>query len=375
MRLRNGTKVTAIKHVLLRQLREGEYKEGAQLPSGRDIAKAFDVSPVTATLALSELTNMGLTEARTGAGTFVVQRSSHESRQLVFGMVCGHWLSDTGLFHHATQSPSLPYYYEGIRIYGADEKGISIQLIRYHEHHMMEDNSELRRALESKQLDGLLILTKCDNEEIKCILRYHVPMVMCSHRALMWDIPWVEINEISGFRQLISLLMGHGHTRVRVLMNAVVGRTKEDICCKYIETARAVGLQGFDSESIFMNNPTAEDRASRETEYVHVVSEIMATKPTAVIAVDEVASDFIIRHCIQNGLEIPRDLSLVAMNDMTPTSHPLKLTALNIPDAIVDMMYEASALLNNAIAGEEVTLRTKITPSIIMGASVGPPKL
>ncbi len=374
MRPQNGTKILAIKDVLLSQIKDGEYRPGDRLPSARRLAEMFDVSPVTATLALGELSKMGIVRAQTGAGTFVLRIPSRTRGPRVIGLACGHWLASKGYFHQTPQSPSLSCFYEGIALYSAGGKDVSVRLLKYHEHAMMEEGGELRTALESGELDGLLLLSACDPEEIKFIQHQGMPMVMCSSRARMWDVPWVMINYVSGFRQMASLLMSRGHARVRMLANAVAGRTKEDICSEFIAIAKAVGLTSFDADSIFMNDPAHPDRLSREAEYVRVVDELMATDPTAVVAIDEVAADFVIRHCTRNKLRIPDDLSLVALNDMTPTAHDMRLTSLNIQDAIIDMTYEALAQLDNVIEGHDVTMGTKITPSIIAGESLGTPK-
>ena len=49
----------------------GSLPAGAELPSERQIAAEWDVSRPTATRALAALRNLGLAEARQGAGTFV----------------------------------------------------------------------------------------------------------------------------------------------------------------------------------------------------------------------------------------------------------------------------------------------------------------
>lgn len=59
-------------HGTLRSLiREGDYAEGDQFLTEREIARRFEVSRVTASKALSRLVSDGVLEIRKGAGTFI----------------------------------------------------------------------------------------------------------------------------------------------------------------------------------------------------------------------------------------------------------------------------------------------------------------
>ncbi len=52
----------------------GRLRPGDELPSERDIAAAWGISRPTATRALAQLRNEGLTESRQGSGTYVLAR-------------------------------------------------------------------------------------------------------------------------------------------------------------------------------------------------------------------------------------------------------------------------------------------------------------
>lgn len=50
MKTQDGIKVTGVKDVLLRMVKEGEYNPGERLPSVRDLARKFGVCPATASV-------------------------------------------------------------------------------------------------------------------------------------------------------------------------------------------------------------------------------------------------------------------------------------------------------------------------------------
>ena len=60
------------------QLKNGELKEGAKLPSIRQISDAYDVNYLTARQALKHLESLGLVEMQTGRGTYVTTRRQQQ---------------------------------------------------------------------------------------------------------------------------------------------------------------------------------------------------------------------------------------------------------------------------------------------------------
>ncbi|MER6212130.1 GntR family transcriptional regulator [Streptomyces sp. NPDC001642] len=56
------------------QIARGQLARGSRLPSEREIAEHFEVSPPTAREALRALASMGLVESRHGSGTYVTAR-------------------------------------------------------------------------------------------------------------------------------------------------------------------------------------------------------------------------------------------------------------------------------------------------------------
>ncbi|MGC4804737.1 GntR family transcriptional regulator [Micromonospora sp. DT233] len=58
---------------LLRKISDGTYPPGSQLPSGRDLADAYDVSQSTISRAVATLRERGLLVGRPGRGVFVAE--------------------------------------------------------------------------------------------------------------------------------------------------------------------------------------------------------------------------------------------------------------------------------------------------------------
>ncbi len=62
------------------QFTSGELKEGAKLPSIRQISEVYDVNYLTARQALKHLESLGLVEMQTGRGTYVTGRRQQQLR-------------------------------------------------------------------------------------------------------------------------------------------------------------------------------------------------------------------------------------------------------------------------------------------------------
>ncbi|WFE98038.1 winged helix-turn-helix domain-containing protein [Micromonospora sp. WMMD987] len=58
---------------LLRKIQEGRYPPGSQLPPGRDLADAYDVSQSTISRAVARLREQGVLVGRPGRGVFVAE--------------------------------------------------------------------------------------------------------------------------------------------------------------------------------------------------------------------------------------------------------------------------------------------------------------
>ncbi|MET0471432.1 MAG: GntR family transcriptional regulator, partial [Xanthobacteraceae bacterium] len=79
---REGPLYRRIVDALTADVASGRLRRGQQLPTHRALAKALGVDLTTVTRAYTEARRRGLTEARTGQGTFVAESMSHRAAAL-----------------------------------------------------------------------------------------------------------------------------------------------------------------------------------------------------------------------------------------------------------------------------------------------------
>ncbi len=369
--VRTNTKVNLVKNSITSQVIDGRFKPGDKLPSIRDLAKGFGVSHVTASLAVSELSASGLIDVRPGVGAFVAEKNEFDesAKQLTIGIALLNSSTTNIVDYSGLNHPAVGHMLAGFHTYFPNEKA-SVKLLGYHKGQLADKNSAVAAAVRSGRVDGLIITGPITPEEIDFVQKNNVAIVLCNHLVPQRSVPKVFINWQSGFRNMLAKLIELGHRDIELITYKEEWLLKQERGRSYVETANSLGLREFSRDSIHIVYNS--DRPVSREDYDNIVAEAMSKKPTAVIAFDEVIANRVVRYCYDRGLRIPADVSLAALNDMTPDSHPLRLTALNIQSAFVDMIYESCSLLERAIRGQMISSeRVMISTSIVDGESVG----
>ncbi len=369
--VRASTKVDMLKSSIASQVIDGKFKPGDKLPSIRDLARDFGVSHVTASLAVSELSASGLIDVRPGVGAFVAEKNDFGEmpKQLTIGIALLNSNTTSFVDYSGLNHPAVGYMLAGFHTYFPNEKA-SVKLLGYRKGQLADKNSAVSAAVRSGRVDGLIVTGPITPDEIDFVQSNNVAIVLCNHLVPERSVPRVFINWQSGFRNLLTKLINLGHNRIELITYKEEWLVKQERGKGYVETANSLGLKEFSHDSIHIIDNS--DRPVSREYYDAVVASAMSNRPTALIAFDEVIANRVVRYCYDNGVQIPGEFSLVALNDMTPDSHPLRLTALNIQSAFVDMIYEACSLLERTIKGQTVSSeRVMISTSIVEGESVG----
>lgn len=94
--------VSQIVDILIKDIREGEYKPGAKLPTENQIAAKYKISRATVRRAFDRLEALGLIQRRQGVGTFL-RRTSNISNPL------NHFLNFSDLIREQGSQPGFSY--------------------------------------------------------------------------------------------------------------------------------------------------------------------------------------------------------------------------------------------------------------------------
>lgn len=365
------TKVDRLKAALTVEVLNGKYGVGDKLPSIRELAKNFQVSHITASQAVSGLSASGLVSVRPGVGAFVsssVQKNDAE-QNTVIGLA--ELASNTAEFSQSAYAMLTPYLINGFNGYFADGRAI-MRLFPYEKWNLTSPGTDLRLALESNQIGGIIVNGPIKPEEADFILECQIPMVVCNHLLPERQVAKVFINWQSGFRKLLSRLVNAGHRRIEVITYAEEWVVKHNGVNGYVHAAHGLGLGSFSHNNIHIVNNVVTPLSCQR--YDEIVAQAMAQDPSAIVAFDETIANRVVRYCYDNGAKVPDDISLVTLNDMMPGSHPISLTSLNSQVALQDMMWEACAIVDQAIKGNVISNeRVLVSTSVVEGESVSRP--
>jgi len=264
---------------------------GERLPSERDLAKRFGVSFMTARRAVSDLVDEGLLMRRHGKGTYVRQGDNDVRPALALGLLA----SDDP--NHATLISALC---QAVREAGHGSITIASQWSDL----VPIDPSHICAKLPLAGLIGIGVTAAQNEATARAAL--HVPTVLIDAEAPIPGCDVVCADQSAVARLAIEHLHQLGHRRV-----AFIGGTSaaaERRAMGYRLACRRLGM------------PDVDKRVANSSEVPAALTRLLATAPTALVCADDVLAATCMRLCSEQGLVVPRDLSLIACDEILPVA-------------------------------------------------------
>jgi len=297
------SKAGIIKKQLLLEMSEQRIAIGARLPSESELMKQFAVSRTTVRQAITELSSEGFVTKKQGKGTFRI--SPTERRQPTEpSMLVGVWFN----------WPSGP-------LYEPMAQGIRDELAQWDYHAVFEGGMEAgaeRRGVDSlvrKALDGFIVSPSSDPEEphepVSRVLDRKLPLVLVDKRIPGCPADLVCTNGQIGAECLVSHLIELGHRRIGFVGTAGVS-TVEDRLHGYRLTMYRHGLP-VDPSWIEVDEEVYRDYGRNAAR--RMLARAAASRPTAVFGANDPIGETIAEVARKQGMEVPRDLSVVGFDD------------------------------------------------------------
>lgn len=228
----------------------------------------------------------------------------------------------------------------------------------------------LMQLFKRRRADGLLFSVEQENnpEVLRCAASAGYPIVLLE-REMAVAQGAVGANHRAGLRHATAHLLALGHRRIAMISGGRNNRVGRD---------RLAGLQQAHEESGVALDPNLLRLDAFTTEYGLRQAQAlldMPTPPTAIIAAGMHLLPGVLQGIRMKGLEVPRDISLVASNDS-------QLAQLVTP-AVDVIRYdghalgrEAALLLLRRMRGEAVpaTARVEVPTEFVLRASSAAPR-
>ena len=168
----------------------------------------------------------------------------------------------------------------------------------------------IRRML-MRQVDGVFLLaSEFETRSIEPLLAHKVPLVTTDRRRAEEGVSDVAIDFESGYSQAVAHLAALGHKRI-----AFVGGSKGLRTSAIRFNAFRKGLEG--------HGLTVYPELFREGDYRVEGGEVAARsllagkrRPTAIMTANDLTAFGVLRELHRTGIDIPRDMSVVGMDDI-----------------------------------------------------------
>jgi len=231
-----------------------------------------------------------------------------------------------------------------------------------------EDNDdEIQEIINQKQVAGILLLaTEMEEEDLIPFRNINVPIILLDNYFKEVSFDYVLMNNIKGAYQIVQYLIENGHVEIGCL-----GSSKDINNFRY----RHEGFKGalidanlsINCEYELLLEPTLEG-AYRD------MKEILAGKafrlPTAYFAVNDIIALGAIRAMKENGISIPKQVSVVGFDDMPfcEISSP-RLTTVRVHKQYIGKTA-IRRLIQKIAEQDEIKVKIEIDTDIVVRESV-----
>lgn len=232
----------------------------------------------------------------------------------------------------------------------------------------------------AKRVDGLLVASasSVDTTNLRTVIEAGRPLVLFDRAAHGLDLDTVIAANRSGARELTSLLVDAGHRRIAFVstLNHPTDFLSLDVLSSSSVAERVEGFMDA-LTAAGVPDPGAYVHLNARREGVEQLARRLVSDDsgiTAIVASDSVIALSVYRAALELGLELPRDLSLVAFDDADWTGVATPgITVMAQP--IHEIGAEAAALLIRRVRGDGGPAVTRVLKQhLVERQSVAPPK-
>lgn len=189
-----------------------------------------------------------------------------------------------------------------------------------------EEETTYRRIVANKQVDALYISSpRPGDRRIRLVEQLGITYIVHGRsEGLGFDYPYLDIDNEAAFHDAARLLIQLGHKRI-ALVNGELAETFAIHRERGARRALAASGLTLAPDSIFCGRMTEENGYRGARKLLDVED-----RPTAIVCSSMIMALGIVRAARELGLDIPRDLSLIAHDDvfhyLKPESFPVPLT-------------------------------------------------
>lgn len=352
-----------IKQILCERIDSGEIEEGQFLPPERDLAKAFGVNRLTLRRAVQELETEGYLSRRRGMGTLVLRR---QSKRLKAGVVV----------YGGNESALSNSFYGQILAAMQDEatrNDASLTFVSAHG----DAPDRFRDVAREEGFSGFVTVGIMDDDEIKCIARAGLPLVLVDYATTKAKTDAVTVDDFGGGKEAVEYLISLGHRKIGYV-GGLRGGGPAGLWKEHSSEERGRGYQAALKDAGIGNAFMVEERLDVEGGRVGA-KRLLDDHPglTAIFTFSDDMAAGVMRECEARGLKVPDDMSVAGFGDM-PHIRTLvtpRLTTIRI-DSAREIGRAAMRKLKERVSGKDRSARSvqAIPAKLVIGDSCAKPR-
>lgn len=302
---------------LLKNMRDGVYNVGDQLPTEKALSLTYNVSRITSKRALQELEKDGFVVRISGKGTFVskVAKSDENKPQYnkqdtqgIIAMIFP-FSSDMTSFSYSLKCAIeiLEKNNFSIRLYSRFTKSVDVE-------HLLEE-------LLHNGTKGIIYYP------YSLVLKYELlnrfvfkdfPIVTLDKHYSGIDIDYVSSDNVKGGEIATNYLIELGHSRIAFLSDLAIENVSS-VRDRYLGYCNALKNKGFpyDPELVHIDNKNFEyERMYIEEDYVNIVKDFFNNGVTAIFAINDIVASFVLRAAKSCNIDVPSQLSVIGFDGL-----------------------------------------------------------
>ncbi len=330
---------------LRREIADGTWLPGCQLPTRSEIGDQFGASPVTVQSALQHLRQDGFVVVRGRHGTYVAPHPPHLTNYAL-------------VFTSSPDEPSWTPFWTSLAGVAKtpavhDRRNISLYFNVNRNRHG-DDYRRLEEDVRARKLAGIIFATNpYEVRDTPLLDEPGIARVAIMSRRDGYLLPYVRMSESSFWDQALSHIRDRGRQRVALIST----RHLEDIRVA-VERARTLGLHTEPrwTHSVARSNP--ETARSLMQLLFHSGQ---AERPDALVIADDNLLEESAVGLALAGVRVPEDLKVVAHCNL-PHPSPCPIAALRLGVDAFDVIAACLAALDAHRTGEKMPQCTVIKP-------------
>lgn len=336
MAMRARTKSGGLLETLRRDIVEGIYKPGHQLPTRSEITDRYGVGYSTVQKALDSLREAGFVRSRAGMGTFVVDLPPHLCNYAVSMAQSGQWSCFFDSLREAIRSVDLGDDVE-FREYITSRDVAARQGV-----------NDLSRDVSNRNLAGVII--SGDPADLKGTGIFENPAVPCVANQSGFDVPCprVHMRDESFLDRATEFLVSRGRRRIAHLFMDFEAHQEAD----FEDHMRRLNVEvkPYWVQSVAMS---ALFRSVTNVVHLLVQAEMEGQRPDALIIHDDNLVEHAVAGLLAAGVRVPEDLDVVVKFNY-PTRSPSLLPITRLGLDLRELLKKCVESLDAQRKGEPV---------------------